>query len=702
MSPDDGTPEDGATGRSEDAAGTPARPAPLTPDLEIRETRKGSKPGSRYVRVTPRSRRSFERIGEGEYQATAVAMRPRGRTEAAWQRFKRVVVGPPLATYQLIDERLSKLKALAIFSSDNLSSSAYATEEILLILVLAGTGAFSVSIPIAIAIALLVAVVALSYSQVIRGYPGGGGAYVVASENLGRTAGLIAGASLVVDYTLTVAVSVAAGVAALTSAAPALYDERVLLAVAFVALLTLANLRGLRESGNIFAAPTYFFVASFGALIVTGLVRTALGHDLSAGTPANPVEAGSQTLGLFLILRAFSSGSAALTGIEAMSNGVPSFRPPEARNANVTLAWMVAILSFFFLGMTVLAHQVDAFPSETTTIVAQVGEAVYGKTPLFYGLQVATVLILILAANTSFAGLPSLAAVMARDRALPHQFSFRGDRLAFSNGIIVLGLAAVGLLIVFQAETHALIPLYAVGVFIGFTLSQVGLVRHWHRDGSPAARRSMVVNAAGAVATGMVAVIIGATKFVDGAWITLAAIIALAAAFAWIGRHYRGVNDQLAVGAGDREAASPGEQARPSGGPAVIVPVDDLNRAVLRTLAYARSVSSNVTAVHVTDELAEGERLRERWDATVPDVPIVIVESPYRSFLGPMLAYIDAADRADPGQSITVVLPEYVPARFWQGWLHNQSAGRLKRALLRRPNTVVIDVRYHLAGGDGT
>jgi amino acid transporter len=676
---------DGAAGR---------RPA-LTPDLELREIRRGRKPGSRYVRLTRRSERPFERIEPGEYRATAVAIRPRSAAEAAWRGFKRIVVGTPLATSQLIEERLSSPKALAVFASNNLSSAAYATEEILLILVLAGTAAFTWSIGVAGAIAALVIIVALSYSQVIRGYPSGGGSYAVAKANLGTVAGLVAGASLIVDYTLTVAVSTAAGVAAVTSAVPELRDERILMAILFVAGLTLANLRGLRESGTLFAIPTYFFMISFAAMIITGLVRLALGHDLKAGVPDEVIEPGVQAVGLFLILRAFSSGSAALTGIEAVSTGVPSFKPPEPKNANITLAWMAAILTFFFLGLTILAHQLDVQPSEAKTVVAQVAQGVFGDTPLFYTVQVATTLILILAANTSFVALPTLASVMARDRMVPRQFSFRGDRLAFSNGIIVLGLASVGLIILFEAETHRLIPLYALGVFVGFTLSQVGMVFHWYRDGSARAQVSLVVNAVGALATGVVAVIIAATKFTDGAWLTMAAIALFALVFYLIHRHYRSVQRQLEVSDAPTPVPPPLRDERGPDRP-VVVPVEELNQAVVHTLEYARSISNNVTAVHVTDEVEEGEALRERWERVVPDVPIVIIESPYRSLIAPMLAYIDAVDRLDPGAYITVVLPEFVPRRFWEGLLHNQSVVRLKRELLRRPNTVLIDIPYHL------
>jgi len=673
----------------------------LTPDLELRELRRGSKPGSRYVRLTPRREAPFRRVGEGEYRATDVATRPRNAVESLWRGFKRIVVGAPLATSQLIGERLSKVKALAIFASDMLSSSAYATEEILLVLILAAAATPSVvdySIPISLAIALLVVVVAVSYSQVIRGYPNGGGSYAVAKDNLGQTAGLLAGASLVVDYSLTVAVSTAAGVAAIISAAPELHDYRIELAAGAVVAITLANLRGIRESGTVFAIPAYFFILSITALILVGAIRLALGHDLHVAMPEEAIEPGLHGVTLFLILRAFSSGAAALTGIEAVSNGVPSFKAPEARNASITLFWMAGILTFFFIGLTVLAHQLDVLPAENKTVVAQVAQGVFGKTPLFYIVQATTTMILLLAANTSFAGLPSLASVMANDRFLPRQFMFRGDRLAFSNGIMVLGLASIGLLVVFGAETHRLIPLYAVGVFTGFTLSQAGMVIYWRRRSGRAARASLLVNAVGAVATGVVTVIIAATKFVDGAWLTIGAIAFFAVFFLAINRHYRGVAGQLDVTAEPLPSQPPASSDTRGRARPVVVPVDELNQAVLRTLDYARTISDNVTAVHITDDFEDGERLRERWDELVADTPIVIIESPYRSFLAPMLVYIDTVDRIDPGAYITVVLPEFVPAHFWQGLLHNQSAARLKRALLRRPNTIVIDVPYHLRG----
>jgi amino acid transporter len=673
----------------------PRRLTPLIPDLELHEVHKGQKPGSRYVRLVPRTERPFQRLGRPNLLlATEAAIRPRSALEAVWRQFKRRLVGAPLASTRLAQERLTKVKALAVFSSDLLSSSAYATEEILLILILAGTGAFKFSTPIALAIAALAVIVATSYRQTIRAYPSGGGAYIVAKDNLGTLPGLVAGASLLVDYTLTVAVSVAAGVAAITSAAPALHDERVILGVAFIAALTLGNLRGLRESGTIFAIPAYIFIASFGAMLVAGLVRVLIDSDLRAAAPPNAIAVGTQSVGLFLILRAFSSGSAALTGIEAVSNGVPNFKPPEAKNAGIVLVWMAAILTFFFVGLTVLGHQLDVTPSETKTVVAQVAETVFGKTPLFYIVQAATAMILVLAANTSFNGLPVLTSVMAKDRFLPRQFSFRGDRLAFSYGIVGLGAASAGLLVVFGGETHRLIPLYAVGVFTGFTLSQAGMVLHWRQTRQRGWTRALVINGVGAVATGVVAVIITGTKFVSGAWITILGIAFLTYLLIAIRRHYDRVNERLEMRAGPKTPAS--LQESPAYNQAVLVPVDELNEAVRRTVEYAQSISENVTALHVSDSLEEAEGLRQRWEELLSDVPLVVIESPYRSFIAPILAYIDALDRSRPGEIVTVALPEFVPDHFWQGVLHNQSAIPLKRALLSRANTVVIGVPYHL------
>ncbi len=661
-------------------------------DVELHEVHIGTRPGTRYYRLTPVRQQKLRRLAPGYLEATEAGSRPADTLGRAWRDFKRLLVGAPLASSRLATERLTKVKALAIFSSDALSSTAYATEEILLILVLAGTSALTWSLPIAAAIAALLIIVATSYRQTVRAYPNGGGSYIVAKENLGTVPGLVAGGALTIDYVLTVAVSTAAGVAAITSAIPSLHGARLEIAVVVVAFLILGNLRGIRESGSIFAIPTYFFIFAFGATIVVGFVRLLTGHygaPPSQGAEVDVVEG----LSLFLILRAFSSGSAALTGIEAIANGVPSFKAPEPKNAAVTLAWMAGILASFFVGLTVLAHQFQVVPIADETVPSQVARVTFGTTPMYYIVQVATALILVLASNTSFNGLPALASVMARDRFLPRQFAFRGDRLAYSNGIIVLGVAAIGLLLLYGADTHRLIPLYAVGVFVSFTLSQSGMVVHWRRAREPGWKRAAAINAVGAVATAVVAVIIAATKFTHGAWIVVLAIPVLVTIFYRIHSHYQDVREMLAVDTALPLALHGTVEHREQ---QAVVPVDEINRAVVRTLAYARAISHNITALHVTDDPEEAEALRREWDWQIPDVPLIIVESPYRSLVEPVLAYIDALDRRRPGSMITVVLPEYLPPHFWQRWLHNQSAARLKKALSSRPNTVVVDVPYHL------
>ena len=671
----------------------PRRRAPLIPGLELHEVRKGVKPGSRYVRVVPRSEQPFRRLGRPDVlQATEAAIRPRTALEAVWRQFKRLLVGIPLSTAQLPYERLTKVKALAIFSSDAISSSAYATEAILLILVLAGSGAMGTVLPIAGAIALLLMIVAFSYRQTVHAYPSGGGAYIVARANLGTMPGLTAAGALMVDYVLTVSVSIAAGVAAITSAAPALHDERVLLAVLFVGLIMLGNLRGVRESGTIFAAPTYLFIFSFGLMIVVGLVRAFFGGVEAASAPEAQRVVATQSLGLFLILRAFASGSAALTGVEAISNGVPAFKPPESRNAAATLAWMAAILGFLFLGVSLLAHQMHVMPLETQTVPSQIAKATFGETPLYYLVQVSTTMILVLAANTSFADFPRLASILARDGFLPRQFSFRGDRLNFSHGIGALAILASVLLVIFAADTNRLIPLYALGVFLSFTLSQSGMVVHWWKLREADWRRSIVINGIGAVATGVVAVIIASTKFTHGAWISLLGIGLLIYLFTVIRRHYRRVAEQLEV-AVPSLAATP--EARPRNQP-VLVPVDKVNEAVRLAVDYARKTSENVTALHVSDDVSEADELGQRWEEVIPDVPLVVIESPYRSLIIPILTYIDALDHSHPGETITVLLPELVPARPWHRFLHNQSAAHLKKALRARPNTLVVGVPYLL------
>jgi amino acid transporter len=641
------------------------------------------------------------RVAPGYLEATPLGSLPADALGRYLAGFKRVVIGSPFATSQAIHERLTKVKALPIFSSDALSSSAYGPEEILIVLVLAGSGALSRALPIAMVIVLLLAIVTLSYRQTIKAYPSGGGAYIVAHENLGRNPGLLAASALMVDYVLTVAVSVAAGVAAITSAAPGLYDLRVPIGVVVVVLFALGNLRGIRESGTLFAAPTYFFILAMGTMIVVGLIKVVMGDapgSLLHGAPPRETVAATQGLTLFLVLRAFSSGSAALTGVEAISNGVPAFKPPESQNARTVLATMACILGFLVLGVAFLASRYGLVPTEKETIVSMLGRDVLGENVLYYAYQAATALVLFMAANTSFADFPRVSAILANDRFMPRQFAFKGDRLAFSRGIIFLAGAASLLLIAFAGEVTRLIPLYAVGVFVSFTLSQSGMVRHWWRLREPGWRTSMVINGVGAAMTAVVAVIIAATKFTHGAWISILLMLALILLFTRIRRHYDWFDEAVQV----EEVAPP--SGMPTTVPAqrlparehVVVPVDTINKVTLAAMAFVRELPSRVTAVHVTDDSEEAERLRGRWEKMVPDVRLLVIESPYRAFVAPMLAYVGSLQRSEPGVPIAVVLPSFVPHHWWERPLHNQDVLRLKPYLRKRPGVRVIDFPYRL------
>ncbi len=682
--------------------GEPTRPEL---DIELREVRYGATSRGPYLRVVPRLRR-FRRVAPGYLEATRLASVPVRGLERALAAVKAVAIGSPLSTSQLIHERLSKLMALPIFSSDALSSSAYATEEILIVLVLAGSGALNRAMPIAMVITLLLGIVALSYRQTIRAYPSGGGAYIVAHENLGLGAGLLAAAALLVDYTLTVSVSVAAGVAAITSAVPDLHDARVPIAVAVVALFTWANLRGIRESGLMFAAPTYLFILAMGSMIIVGLVKVAIGDapgSLLHGAPAREEVAATQGLTLFLVLRAFSSGGAALTGVEAISNGVPAFKPPESQNARTTLTTMAFILAFLFLGVTFLSSRYGLvkLEGETETIVSMLGRNVFGENVVYYGYQVATALVLFLAANTSFAGFPLLSAILARDRFMPRQFTFRGDRLGFSNGILLLAGAASVLLVLFGAEVTRLIPLYALGVFASFTLSQSGMVRRWWRLREPGWQASMVINGVGAGATAVVAVIIGVTKFMGGAWISILLMGVIMVLFQLTRRHYHWFEEAVKVEEGEAVPVAPlamPAQALPAR-EHVVVPVDSVNKITLSAIALARELSSRITAVHVTDEREAAEEFRARWGRAVPDVPLLIMESPYRAFVAPMVAFVESLERAEPEAGITVVLPTFVPGHWWERLLHNRTVLRLEPHLKDLPRVRVIEFPYRLEDG---
>lgn len=603
---------------------------------------------------------------------------------------KRLLVGDPIPSHLAHRERFSKSTGLAVLSSDALSSVAYATEEILRTLLVAGTASLWLVTPIGAVIAGLMLIIAFSYRQTILAYPSGGGAYKVASENIGVVAGLVAGAALMLDYVLTVAVSIAAGVAAITSAFPEWHDRTVALSLGCLAVLSLGNLRGIRESGRVFSIPTFAFLGCMAALLVVGAVRALTGGiaaDPAAAAVALPSSAVPLTL--FLVLRAFANGCTALTGIEAISNGVPAFKPPEARNAVVTLLLMIACAVTCFMGVTLLAHAAHVVPTADETVISQLNRAIFGgRSPLYYAVQAATTLILVLAANTAFQDFPRLASIIARDRYLPRQFANQGDRLAFSNGILVLAVLAGVLLVAFRGDTHALIPLYMLGVFVSFTLSQAGMVLKARRDRKGRWRIAALVNGVGAVLTAIVLVVVCVTKFMEGAWIIVGLIPLVVFLFLEIHRHYQKVAKQLSL-----NGVSPAERRHN----VVLVPIGGVHRAVVQALDYARSLTSDVRAIYVDVDASTTADIERHWGHWGRGIRLEILSSPSRSILSPLLDYIAIASDERPDDFITVLLPEFVPAEWWQHLLHNQRALLIKGALLFRRKVVVTSVPYHLA-----
>ncbi|MBI3609962.1 MAG: APC family permease [Nitrospirae bacterium] len=608
--------------------------------------------------------------------------------ESPLARIKRLLLGHPFQSVRAKQERVSILVGLGAFASDAISSVAYATEEMLLVLFGVEAAALSFGAPITVVITALMMVVLTSYYQTVHAYPAGGGAYNVARENLGLYPALIAAASLVVDYVLTVAVSVAAGVAAITSAFPALHEHRVALALAFVLLLTLGNLRGIREAGYYFSLPTYFFILSVLWVIgngIAGLVmqgRTATDF-LSPVIPTEPVSA----VGWWVILRAFSSGSVAMTGVEAIANAVPVFRDPPSRHAGTAMIWLGVTLATLFLGVTFLALDYGIQPRPDETVLSQLSRAVLDSPAQYHVVQAATALILLLAANTSYTDFPRVASLLGRDRFLPQQLAHLGDRLVFSNGILLLSAMATVLLVIFRADTDALIPLYAVGVFLAFTISQAGMLVRWFRRRDPGWRWRAAINGIGALLTGTVLVVIAMTKFIHGAWVVLVIIPALVSMFLRIHLHYKQVGRQLAV--------HPTEPPR-AVSHTVLVPISGITRPVLTALEFARSLSPAVRAVYINTDAAAAEQIQSGWERWKPGIDLIILESPYRSIIGPLLDYIDQVQKERENGLVIVVLPEFVPRRWWHHLLHNQTALLLKGALLFRRDVVVTSVPYHL------
>lgn len=602
------------------------------------------------------------------------------------------IIGPPLPTQELEDQSLSKIRALAAFSPDALSSIAYANQEIYLALILAGSVGLAMTLPIGIAITLLLVLVAISYLQTVHAYPSGGGSYTVTRTNLGEFPGLLAAAALLIDYLLTAAVSLTAAVAAIASAFPELWPFRVQLALLFLVIITIANLRGAKESGTVMAVPVYLFVVSYLGMLVYGVVKLLFMPDEA---PLIATPSAVEPLTTALILRAFAAGCTALTGIEAISNGVPAFKSPRSRNASTTLLAMALLMGVLFAGSIALTQAFSIVAGPEETILSALARRIVGPGAIHWFIQIATMLILTVAANTSFAGFPRLAAILSEEHFLPQQFRHLGDRLVYANAIVALSLAAALLIVVFGGDTHALIPLFAVGVFLAFTLSQVGMVLHWLHERGRYWWAKATLNGLGALATATTLIVVGVSKFGQGAWITILLITLIVVAFRGVRKHYANVSNQLSLGGA---AVTPTIGRRPR----VVVPVSGAHRSALEAVAYASSIADDVTAVYVEIEPGSADRIREAWATVCPNVPLVAVPSPYRSLIGPLFAYLDDLDlRCNDGQLATVILPEIVPARWWQGLLHNHAAASIRRTLLYRRRVLgfqrtIIEVPHHL------
>ena len=617
------------------------------------------------------------------------------RPERSWRTW---LIGRPLPTADAPHQTVSKTVGLAVFGADALSSIAYAPQETLVILAVAGTQAFVYAFPISIVITGLLAIVTISYLQTIHAYPSGGGAYTVVKENLGEPAALVAGAALLTDYILLAAVTVASGVAQITSAFPDLFPFRVWLSVGLLVLIAIANLRGIKESGNTFALPTYFFLGMTTLTVVVGFVRYLSGTLGVVTEPPALETLHTEPITLFLLLRSFSNGTTALTGVEVIANGVKSFREPRTHNAVVTMTWMSIILAVLFLGIVYLLGVIGAVPSESETVISQLARTIFGNRGLLYlGSLTATTLILILATNTAFAGFPALSAIIAEDGYLPRQLTYRGSRLVFSRGILSLTAIASLLIMIFHASVTALIPLWAVGVFLSFTLSQAGMARHWWmsrlkkrvQSADPGWRWKLAINSLGAVTTAIVTLIFALTKFVDGAWIIVLLLPAIVMSFYAVHRHYVSLAQDLSL---EHYGQPP-----PSKRHRVIMPVSAIHQGTLEALDYALSLSRDVTVVHISIDPDQTEKLRHKWSWWGKGVRLVVIESPYRTFLEPFLEYVNEIRATlQPSERLTIVVPQFIPKHWWHNLLHTQTAFWLRFMLLNKRGVVITEVPYQV------
>ena len=671
MSPDTNNGSTSSNGRKEDNAGK------LNPDLVSIETHRGTRPGESYARVKRVSR--FTKAGPGHFVAKPEKEIPQSRVARTFRNLKIFFIGRPLYTTEEGRQRLNKMRALAVFGSDAISSSAYATQASLAILMVAGSAALGISMYTALAVAILLSIVAFSYRQTVHAYPQGGGSYNVSRENLGQTAGLVASAALMIDYILTVAVSIVAGsqgvlsaliasgygsqVADITASLPSYLNLTVILSLFFIGLIILGNLRGVREAGTVFSIPTYMFIIGMAIMISLGIIKASAGSLHTATTP--PVLVATGPITLWLVLRAFSAGAVAMSGTEAISNGVPVFKPPESKNAATTLTIMATLLGIFFLGITFLADHLGLSPGNET-IISQVALAVFGRNAFYYIFQFATVGILVVAANTAFSGFPRLTSMLARDNFMPRQFRFRGDRLVFSTGIFFLGIVAALLIIAFEGNVERLINLYAIGVFLAFSMSNSGMVVHWWKSRATGWKRSLIINATGAILTAIVLVIAILTKFTSGGWLIVILIPLIVGLLSLVHRHYTRIGKELSI-LPDQLPPARIEQL-------VLVLIDDVNYASLRAFSFARTIDAEKVVLHIATDMERTQKLKDKMQKYAPDLKLVIIESPTRSFIQPLTGYVDAIHSQSPTAFITFVLPEFIAAHFGERFLHNRTA----------------------------